>query len=248
MNERNKNLVKVAPGKLGKLAGALNTVLGIIPDTVEIVGKITDKTAPIVEKNLDRQHEYKKSLIPLPNLLDVDVQTAKEHLESIGLTVIAVLAKPDKKYAKADVNEVVAMVPKSGKVEPGTLVKLYYVDRTVLEKSQEELVLPNVVGFSMSEAQAAITEAGFYPVPVLVHPQKKYAQVPLHQVLSMSPMPSLLTKIPKKGSMIKLYYADAAIKEASSQLVEQAQLKKMQDGLQVKRSLEKIHDLLPKKK
>ncbi|TCD46490.1 hypothetical protein D3X11_03595 [Streptococcus sp. X16XC17] len=81
MNQIRKKITKTATGKLGKAAGLFNTVFGIIPDTVAIIGKITDKAAPIVEKNLDRSHEYKKSLIAIPNLLDVDVDVAKEHLK-----------------------------------------------------------------------------------------------------------------------------------------------------------------------
>ena len=111
-----KQVVKKTSGKMGKLLGAANMILSVIPDTVEIVGKITDKTAPIVDKHLERQHQLKQSLVAIPNLLDVDIQQAKEHLEGLGLQVIVLLAKPNKRYAKADAGEVVAMMPRSGKV------------------------------------------------------------------------------------------------------------------------------------
>ena len=52
---------------MGKLLGAANMILSVIPDTVEIVGKITDKTAPIVDKHLDRKHQYKQSLVGVPS-------------------------------------------------------------------------------------------------------------------------------------------------------------------------------------
>ena len=83
-----KQVVKKTSGKMGKLLGAANMILSVIPDTVEIVGKITDKTAPNVDKHLDRQHQLKQSLVVIPNLLDVDIQQAKEHLEGLGLQVI----------------------------------------------------------------------------------------------------------------------------------------------------------------
>ncbi|WP_131542088.1 MULTISPECIES: hypothetical protein [unclassified Streptococcus] len=63
------------------------------------------------------------------------------------------MAKANKRYAHAEVREVVAMQPKSGKVPSGSLVKLYYVDEMFIEKSRENFVLPDVVGLSVDEAK-----------------------------------------------------------------------------------------------
>lgn len=140
MSKTSKKLVKSSSQKLGKAAGIFSSILGI-PEMIDGIGKVVDKAAPIVEKNIDRRHEHLQSLVPIPNLIDVDIDQAKQHLEKNGLSVIAILAKPNKRYAKADLGEVVAMHPKSGKLLPGGLVKLYYVDETVIEQSQRLVIM-----------------------------------------------------------------------------------------------------------
>lgn len=169
MNQVRKTVTKKTSGKLGKLTGALNTVLGVIPDTVAIVGKITDKTAPIVDKHLERRHDYKKSLISIPNLIDVEMETAKSHLENLGLKVIPVLAKPHGKYANADVGEVVAMTPKWGKVEPNSLIKLYYINEHVLIASQQMLADAQ----AKKEQDKVRLQASLYKVKSIFSKRKK---------------------------------------------------------------------------
>ncbi|MBY5034933.1 hypothetical protein K6V78_07685 [Streptococcus gallolyticus] len=122
-----KNLSKSSTSKLGKVAGALNTVLSVIPDTVAIVGDITDKAAPIVDKHLEYNRAYKKSLIAVPNLVDVPVERAKELLEERNLVVLMIPVKPAAKYAQTDTDEVLYMAPKSGKIQPASIVKLYFL-------------------------------------------------------------------------------------------------------------------------
>ena len=163
-------------------------IFSVIPNTVEVVERITDKAAPIVDKHLDRQHQYKQSLVAIPNLLDVDVQQAKEHLEGLGLQVIVLLAKPNKRYAKADAGEVVAMLPRSGKVRPGSLVKLYYVDDHVVEESKKDIALPDVTGLVLSEAQDLLENLGYRVTAFPIKPRSQYASVTVNQVISMSPI------------------------------------------------------------
>ena len=196
-----KQVVKKTSGKMGKLLGAANMIFSVIPNTVEVVERITDKAAPIVDKHLDRQHQYKQSLVAIPNLLDVDVQQAKEHLEGLGLQVIVLLAKPNKRYAKADAGEVVAMLPRSGKVRPGSLVKLYYVDDHVVEESKKDIALPDVTGLVLSEAQDLLENLGYRVTAFPIKPRSQYASVTVNQVISMSPHPRLnLTPVKKRQS------------------------------------------------
>ena len=196
-----KQVVKKTSGKMGKLLGAANMIFSVIPNTVEVVERITDKAAPIVDKHLDRQHQYKQSLVAIPNLLDVDVQQAKEHLEGLGLQVIVLLAKPNKRYTKADAGEVVAMLPRSGKVRPGSLVKLYYVDDHVVEESKKDIALPDVTGLVLSEAQDLLENLGYRVTAFPIKPRSQYASVTVNQVISMSPHPRLnLTPVKKRQS------------------------------------------------
>ena len=46
-----KQVVKKTSGKMGKLLGAANMIFSVIPNTVEVVERITDKAAPIMEKH-----------------------------------------------------------------------------------------------------------------------------------------------------------------------------------------------------
>ena len=243
-----KQVVKKTSGKMGKLLGAANMIFSVIPDTVEVVERITDKAAPIVDKHLDRQHQYKQSLVAIPNLLDVDVQQAKEHLEGLGLQVIVLLAKPNKRYAKADAGEVVAMLPRSGKVRPGSLVKLYYVDDHVVEESKKDIALPDVTGLVLSEAQDLLENLGYRVTAFPIKPRSQYASVTVNQVISMSPHPRLNLTPVKKGSLIKLFYLDAATKQASRILRKSEQDKKAAQAQAIKKNLDKIQEMLPGKK
>ncbi len=243
-----KQVVKKTSGKMGKLLGAANMIFSVIPDTVEVVERITDKAAPIVDKHLDRQHQYKQSLVAIPNLLDVDVQQAKEHLEGLGLQVIVLLAKPNKRYTKADAGEVVAMMPRSGKVRPGSLVKLYYVDDHVVEESKKDRALPDVTGLALSEAQELLENLGYRVVAFPIKARSQYASVTVNQVISMSPHPRISLTPVKKGSLIKLFYLDAATKQASRILRKSEQDKKAAQAQAIKKNLDKIQEMLPGKK
>ena len=243
-----KQVVKKTSGKMGKLLGAANMIFSVIPNTVEVVERITDKAAPIVDKHLDRQHQYKQSLVAIPNLLDVDVQQAKEHLEGLGLQVIVLLAKPNKRYAKADAGEVVAMLPRSGKVRPGSLVKLYYVDDHVVEESKKDIALPDVTGLVLSEAQDLLENLGYRVTAFPIKPRSQYASVTVNQVISMSPHPRLNLTPVKKGNLIKLFYLDAATKQASRILRKSEQDKKAAQAQAIKKNLDKIQGILPGKK
>ena len=243
-----KQVVKKTSGKMGKLLGAANMIFSVIPDTVEVVERITDKAAPIVDKHLDRQHQYKQSLVAIPNLLDVDVQQAKEHLEGLGLQVIVLLAKPNKRYTKADAGEVVAMLPRSGKVRPGSLVKLYYVDAHVIEESKKDIALPDVTGLVLSEAQELLENLGYRVVAFPIKARSQYASVTVNQVISMSPHPRLNLTPVKKGNLIKLFYLDAATKQASRILRKSEQDKKAAQAQAIKKNLDKIQGILPGKK
>ena len=243
-----KQVVKKTSGKMGKLLGAANMIFSVIPNTVEVVERITDKAAPIVDKHLDRQHQYKQSLVAIPNLLDVDVQQAKEHLEGLGLQVIVLLAKPNKRYTKADAGEVVAMLPRSGKVRPGSLVKLYYVDAHVIEESKKDIALPDVTGLVLSEAQELLENLGYRVVAFPIKARSQYASVTVNQVISMSPHPRLNLTPVKKGNLIKLFYLDAATKQASRILRKSEQDKKAAQAQAIKKNLDKIQEILPGKK
>ena len=75
----------------------LNKLVDIIPDTTKIIGDTVQATVPILDKALDRQHEKNLSQIQVPNVIDLDVEEAKRHLEETGFRVTLTLVKPNKK-------------------------------------------------------------------------------------------------------------------------------------------------------
>ncbi|WP_161980128.1 hypothetical protein [Streptococcus sp. S784/96/1] len=121
--------------KLRKLFGAVGNLLAI-PDTIDAIKHVTDKTTPIIEKELDRRYEHKQSLIQLDDVHNVPLDYAQILLESRGFTVLPILAKAHTKYANKRALEVVAMQPRPGKHQPNTLVKLYFVNDEIIEQSQ----------------------------------------------------------------------------------------------------------------
>lgn len=123
--------------KLSRKLGSVGRLFSIIPDTTAIINKTIDNSRPIIEKHMDQRHEKQMSLIKIDNVLNLPLEEAKEHLERQGFVVSAILAKPSKKLAQVHLNEVVQMIPKSGKHLKGSLVKLYYVDLDVINASQE---------------------------------------------------------------------------------------------------------------
>lgn len=124
-------------GKLKKAFGSVGKLISIIPDTTELIGKTIENTRPIIEKELDRRHTYKNSLVRLDDVIHLDINEAKEFLEHKGFKVVTVLAQPSIKYVDFERHQVVKMLPSSGKYTENTLVKLYYVNDTILAKSQD---------------------------------------------------------------------------------------------------------------
>ncbi|MGT2960224.1 PASTA domain-containing protein [Streptococcus caballi] len=121
--------------KWAKALGTVGKVMAVLPDTTEIIGRAIDNTRPIIEKELDRRNDLKKHYIDLDNVIHLDITDAKQHLEKQGFIVRAITENPHPKYANTPVNQVVNMYPRSKKARSGALIKLYYVDDTVLNAS-----------------------------------------------------------------------------------------------------------------
>lgn len=245
----------MAKPKVGKLAGrafkVLNSALSVIPDTVEIAGKITDKAAPIVDKALDRHHAEKAALIQLPNVIDMPVDSAQTYLESIGFTVHTLLAKPDKKYAGALPEEVVAMSPKTGKFKPGHLVKLYFVTQEIIDRStplSSHVDLPtDLKGIPVDQAEKILTEKGFTVIRRLVGPRAEYARLKANHVVDTFPKQTFLTKTVKPGTIIRLDYIDGHQLAISRKLLEDRQTKQKEVLTNLSELVKKPQEVIKKK-
>ena len=188
----------------------LNKLVDIIPDTTKIIGDTVQAAAPILDKALDRQHEKNLSQIQVPNVIDLDVEEAKRHLEEIGFRVTLTLVKPNKKYRQETTrdNEVVAMIPKAGKFDKGSLIKLYYINQEIIDASNQEVTIPNLIGLTIPEAREHLQEVGFKPAMEILTADAKYAKQKINVVIDMEPKANLFTTTAVKGSLIKLKYLD----------------------------------------
>ena len=195
----------------------LNKLVDIIPDTTKIIGDTVQAAAPIVDKALDRQHEKNLSQIQVPNVIDLDAEEAKRHLEEIGFRVTLTLVKPNKKYRQETTrdNEVVAMIPKAGKFDKGSLIKLYYINQEIIDASNQEVTIPNLIGLTIPEARDHLQEVGFKPAMEILTADAKYAKQKINVVIDMEPKANLFTTTAVKGSLIKLKYLDEETLEQS---------------------------------
>lgn len=123
--------------RLTNSLGTLGKIISFIPDTTELIGKGMENTRPIVEKYMDQRHQRQENLRRLDDVVNIPVDDAKAHIEKQGFIVTTIPARADKNYADFNLNEVITMSPKSGKYPQGSLVKLYFADVNMLEKSQE---------------------------------------------------------------------------------------------------------------
>ncbi|MDG4525281.1 PASTA domain-containing protein [Streptococcus suis] len=210
----------------------LNKLVDIIPDTTKIIGDTVQAAAPIVDKALDRQHEKNLSQIQVPNVIDLDVEEAKRHLEEIGFRVTLTLVKPNKKYRQETTrdNEVVDMIPKAGKFDKGSLIKLYYINQEIIDASNQEVTIPNLIGLTIPEARDHLQEVGFKPAMEILTADAKYAKQKINVVIDMEPKANLFTTTAVKGSLIKLKYLDEETLEQSLQLASQAEENQLDVG------------------
>ena len=120
-----------------KLSHQLKKLVSVIPTTTAIISKAIDNGRPIIEKHLEERQKKRLSLVKLDNVVHLPRQEARRHLENLGFVVSEILAKPTPKYASARSDDVVKMVPRSGKHPKASLIKLFYVNLEVIEASQE---------------------------------------------------------------------------------------------------------------
>ncbi len=216
----------------------------IVPDTTKIIGDTVQAAAPILDKALDRNYEKEKNRISIPNVLDLDLLEGKELLEKLGFLVTVTLVKPDKKYSTARDNEIVDMIPKSGRVDKGSVIKLYYVTQEIIDSSNLDVPIPNLLGLSITEAREHLKDLGLKPAYELLKAEARWANQQVNTVLDMEPKVSLFSSTVVKGSILKLKYIDEATLEESRKLAQAAAKKQLDLGQLVGR----IPNFLPQNK
>ena len=127
-------------------------------------------------------------------------------------------------------NEVVDMIPKAGKFDKGSLIKLYYINQEIIDASNQEVTIPNLIGLTIPEARDHLQEVGFKPAMEILTADAKYAKQKINVVIDMEPKANLFTTTAVKGSLIKLKYLDEETLEQSLQLASQAEENQLDVG------------------
>lgn len=200
---------------LGKGLGAAGKVFTLL-DTVAMVDKVSKNTAPILEKAIDRHHERQEGLVTLPDVTHLDLTPAKAHLEELGFLVAMIPAKTSQVKKDHKLDEVVAMVPKPGKLTRGSLIKLYYVTEDNLPKSQTALELAQLKGLDVGLATQLLNEDGFRVVALPIAPNKTYAKGRPQTVVQTEPKAK-----PQPGGLVKVFYLTEEVIAASQAMVDQ---------------------------
>lgn len=211
--------------------------------------EIAKSSGAVIGKAVDQHLDSRKELIEVPNVIELKVSEAKAYLEKIGFEVHVILDKPKNKYKDLSENQVVNMIPKSGKVKQGSLIKLYFVNQGVINSSRKTRELPNVVGMPLERAVLLLEEAGFLVAPVLMMPKKENVKKQVGQVIKMTPTPSLTSKHFKKGNIIRLNYVDEAVMQESKELLQAHRQKLIKQSDRISGTLIKAKGkLIPKRK
>jgi beta-lactam-binding protein with PASTA domain len=159
---------------------------------------IAIKTSPPAGKLVPRGSEVRLLVssgppkVTLPNVVGQDKDVARGTLEDLGLNVTSELANSDSPKGR-----VIAQSPGGGTtVDKGSRVTL------TVSKGPEEVVVPDVVGQSRSDARATLADAGF-DVKVV---EQETADEPEDTVLRQSPPSGGKAD---KGSTVTIYVAVA---------------------------------------
>ena len=103
------------------------------------------------------------------------------------------------------------MIPKAGKFDKGSLIKLYYINQEIIDASNQEVTIPNLIGLTIPEARDHLQEVGFKPAMEILTADAKYAKQKINVVIDMEPKANLFTTTAVKGSLIKLKYCNRPI-------------------------------------
>lgn len=216
---------KIALLKAGKIIGKISST-----QLVEMLSQALTPAGAAIGRAVDDYVDGRKQLVGFGDVVDIDVNSAKQYLEQLGFSVHLVAAKPHKKLADRQPGTVVGLSPKKRQLKPGSLIKLYYVDEAIIHDSDYLVELPNVIGLPLTAAIRVLQEAGLRPIAGLAPAKKKYLTAAVDTVLDMKPAPTLMSKNIKRDSLIKLFYLSPE-HQADLQAAIKSEPKKIARGL-----------------
>lgn len=206
--------------KTGLLKGGKLVAHKLAPDVMKLGAKIGSE---IIEKQ--------KSLVKIPNLKDVHIDEALRVLkDDFYLIPTSAIAKPNIAYANERENEVVYSEPKFGsRVNPKTMVKVYYLTQEVIDKSKllvenrvHEFKMPDVVGLDLDEAREDLEGLGLRVTEKLEKPHLKFVGKVEGQVTRVTlPSNKKVSSKLKTGDRVWLYYVNEEVLSESKTIRDQ---------------------------
>lgn len=183
-------------------AGPVKAILGSV-----VAGELGKTVVPMIKDAVDDYQEQQKHLVTVPEVQGASIKEAKDFLQGKGFYVTEKLVTPSQAYAKKSPGDIIKLSPKSGsKVEPGSLVVIYYVDEAVIKASQDiSIELMDVEGMSLERAKTYLEGRGLTVEICPLNPDRKYHLYQPDMVVKMSPKPSLFQKRVSGDHVIKLY-------------------------------------------
>jgi len=145
----------------------------VVPEVVELGAKIGTDI-----------YEQQKLMVKIPDLKDVHIDEAMRLLkDDLNLTPTKAIANPNIAYADESDNEVMYSEPRFGsRVNPGSPIKVYYLNQEVIDKSKvllnnavSEFKVPIVVGLNVYEAREDLEGLGLRVADKLEAPHQSLA-------------------------------------------------------------------------
>ncbi len=109
------------------------------------------------------------------------------------------------------------------------------------EKQMSLIKIDNVVNLPLEEAKEHLERQGFVVSAILAKPSKKLAQVRLNEVVQMFPKSGKHLK----GSLIKLYYVDLDVINASQELIDEETRRIVERNQTIADSFESVKNVIP---
>ncbi len=151
------------------------------------------KLAPMLEKGGKK--------VEVPNLKNIDVETAKLLVESKGLMLIVEGEREDPTVEKG---KIIFQNPMPGsELKKGEIVKVI-VSKGPPPEKKEEIVIPDLSGMTLSQAKVLLTEKGLNPGKVTYERSTKY-----DKDIVIRTIPEAGSKVPE-GFSVELVVSEGA--------------------------------------
>ncbi|MBK5253351.1 MAG: hypothetical protein JJE03_02580 [Peptostreptococcaceae bacterium] len=198
-------------GKKKMLMDGGKVVAGMIaPEVLEFGAKMGSE---LIEKQ--------KNLVKIPDLIDVNIDEALRVLkDELNLTPTAAIANPSLAYADESEKDVMYSEPRFGsRVNPGTIVKVYYLTQEVIDKSKEllgneiqEIKVPIVIGLNIYEAREDLEGLGLKAAEKLEKPSLRFVRKEDGQVTRVTyPNNKKIGSKLKTGDRVWIYYVNEEV-------------------------------------